>query len=70
MPATAASCRCRCNAGMHAILLQNADCMAAARQRDVFQALARFCSQVSGEAVTEEHVRHFTFRDWRKYTQV
>ena len=50
--------------------VQNADSMAAVRQRDVFQALARFCSQVSGEAVTEEHVRRFTFRDWRKYTQV
>ena len=31
--------------------------------------MARLCSQVSGEAVTEESVRLFRFRDWRKYAQ-
>lgn len=39
------------------------------RQKDVHAALARLCSQVSGEAVTEENVRVFRFRDWRKYAQ-
>ena len=43
---------------------------AAARQKDVHGAMARMCSQVSGEAVTEETVRLFRFRDWRKYAQV
>ncbi|BDA44258.1 hypothetical protein COCOBI_05-4420 [Coccomyxa sp. Obi] len=42
---------------------------AAARQKEVFQALARFCSQVSGEAISEEQVKHFRFRDWRRFTQ-
>ncbi len=32
--------------------------------------MARMCSQVSGEAVTEETVRLFRYRDWRKYAQV
>lgn len=44
--------------------------MAAARQKEAHQALARFCSQVSGEAITEEQVKHFRFRDWRRFTQV
>ncbi|CAL5218737.1 g452 [Coccomyxa viridis] len=43
---------------------------AAARQKDVHGAMARMCSQVSGEAVTEETVRLFRYRDWRKYAQV
>jgi hypothetical protein len=39
------------------------------RQKDVHAALARLCSQVSGEVVTEENVRVFKFQDWRKYAQ-
>jgi hypothetical protein len=50
--------------------LKGPDAAAAARQREVHQALARFCSQVSGEPVTEEQVRHFHFREWRRYTQL
>ena len=50
--------------------LQGPEAAAAARQKEVFQALARFCSQVSGEAISEEQVKHFRFRDWRRFTQV
>lgn len=52
------------------LLVQGPDAAAAARQREVHQALARFCTQVSGEAVTEDQVRQFHFRDWRRYTQL
>lgn len=50
--------------------LQGPETAAAARQKEVFQALARFCSQVSGEAIIEDQVKHFRFRDWRRFTQV
>ena len=42
----------------------------AARLKDVHGALARLCSHVSGETLTEDTVRQFKFRDWRKYAQV
>ncbi len=42
----------------------------AARQKEVCQALARFCSQVSGEAISEDQVKLFRFRDWSRFTQV
>ncbi|KAK9915563.1 hypothetical protein WJX75_000816 [Coccomyxa subellipsoidea] len=45
------------------------EAVAAARQKEVFQALARFCSQVSGEAISEDQVKRFRFRDWRRFTQ-
>ncbi len=51
-------------------ILQGPEAAAAARQKEVFQALARFCSQVSGEAISEDQVKHFRFRDWRRFTQV
>ncbi|CAK0773671.1 hypothetical protein CVIRNUC_004090 [Coccomyxa viridis] len=41
----------------------------AARLKDVHGALARLCSHVSGETLTEDTVRQFKFRDWRKYAQ-
>lgn len=50
--------------------LQGPEAAAAARQKEVFQALARFCGQVSGEAIGEDQVKHFRFRDWRRFTQV
>ena len=49
---------------------QGPEAVAAARQKEVFQALARFCSQVSGEAISEDQVKRFRFRDWRRFTQV